>query len=59
MSLPESLQLNAWTGEAVAQGELDPEAATWGNRPGLPKPQQPLKFGPPVDPKNWRDPKNV
>jgi hypothetical protein len=56
MSLPESLQLNAWTGQAVAQGELDPEAATWGNRPGLPKPQQPLKFGPPADPKNWRDP---
>jgi len=56
MSLPESLQLNAWTGDAVAQGELEPEAAEWGDRPGLPRPQQPLKFDPPADPKNWRDP---
>lgn len=56
MSLPERLQLNAWTGEAVAQGELEPEAAVWGDRPGLPRPQRPLKFDPPADPKNWRDP---
>jgi hypothetical protein len=57
MRLPESLQLNAWTGEVAATGELDPDAAAWGDRPGLPKPQRPLKtFPPPADPKNWRDP---
>jgi hypothetical protein len=53
VSLPESLQLNAWTGEEAAQGDLGTEAARWGARTGLPHSQQPLPFGPPEDPKDW------
>jgi hypothetical protein len=52
-NLPESLQLNAWTSEDSAHGDLADGAAKWGARPGLPHSQQPLPFAPPVDPKDW------
>jgi hypothetical protein len=53
MSLPEQLQLNAWTGTEAAEGDLEPEAARWGSRPGLPHSQRVLPFGPPTDPTDW------
>lgn len=55
MSLPESLQLNAWTGAEVAEGALKADAARWGARPGLPHSQRVLPFGPPADPNKWSD----
>lgn len=53
VTLPGSLQLNAWTGQETAQGDLRAEAARWGARPGLPHSQQALPFEAPADPKDW------
>jgi hypothetical protein len=56
VTLPESLQLNAWTGEEAAHGDLRTGAAKWGARSGLPHSQQTLEFGPPADAKEWHNP---
>ena len=53
--MPAAIQIDAWTGEAVAHGELDPRADRWGARGGLPKPQEPLDLGKPADPTCWND----
>jgi hypothetical protein len=53
VSLPDSLQLNAWTGAEAAQGDLKTEAAKWGARPGLPHSQQALPFQPPANARDW------
>ncbi|TPQ22489.1 hypothetical protein [Streptomyces sporangiiformans] len=57
MTLPETLRLNAWTGDRAASGGLDDQAAKWGaRRQGLPHPQAPLPFQPPVDLARWDHP---
>ncbi|WP_217915887.1 hypothetical protein [Miltoncostaea marina] len=56
MTLPGSLQLDAWTGAEAASGDLDRGAAGWGARAGLPHSQQELAFGAPADPTAWWDP---
>lgn len=57
MSLPKSVEINAWTGAEVAHGEMEPDAANWGAGRGLPHAQEALEFGPPADPTRWQDSK--
>lgn len=53
IELPTTVQLDAWTGEAAARGELADDAKNWGAKRGLPASRQALPFGPPADPTNW------
>jgi hypothetical protein len=54
--IPAAISTDAWTGDAVAAGPLDPRAAVWGALGGLPPSQKPLDLGLPPDPTNWKSP---
>lgn len=54
-ALPEELRLDAWTGDAAADGALHQEADRWGTRPGLPDSQGVLRWGL-ADPSDWSHP---
>ncbi|WP_439680551.1 hypothetical protein [Embleya sp. MST-111070] len=55
MTLPADIQLDAWTGDEVAQATIDAGAASWGaGRGGMPHSQAVLPFAAPADPRDWR-----
>ena len=56
MSLPATVQIDAWPGSRAARGALAEQASHWGARRGLPAARAPLPFGAPVDPVRWDHP---
>ena len=54
--IPDAIRIDAWTGNAVAGGPLDPRAVFWGALGGLPPSQKPLDLGLPPDPTDWESP---
>lgn len=53
--LPRRVRIDAWTGAAAADGELDAAADRWGTRPGLPGSQAVLPWSV-ADPSDWSSP---